>query len=77
MRGYLALCLEGRGSIPERRKILAAHRAEPARRIAELEAHVAYIDRKDDLYRRILSGEMPYVSNLIEEGEGAEERQPR
>ena len=36
-------------------------------RIAELEGYLAYIDKKDALYRDILDGRIPYVSNLIEE----------
>lgn len=66
MREYLQLCMKGRESIPERREILAAHRAGLMQRIDELEAHVAYIDRKDNLYQSILAGDIPYVSNLIE-----------
>lgn len=33
------------------------------------EEYIAYIDKKDDLYQRIQSGETPYVSNLIDIGE--------
>lgn len=68
MREYLALCLAGADTIPARREMLAAHRDELARRIADLTGHIAYIDKKDALYRAILSGEVPYVSNLIDTG---------
>lgn len=67
MRSYLQLCLQGRESIPERQRMLAARRAELAARIAELEGYLTYIDKKDALYRDILDGRIPYVSNLIEE----------
>ena len=33
--------------------------------IKELEASVAYIDWKQNFYDEVLSGERPYVSNLI------------
>lgn len=67
MRSYLQLCLQGRESIPERQRMLAVRRAELSDRIAELEEYLAYIDKKDALYRDILDGRIPYVSNLIEE----------
>lgn len=46
--------------------MLAERRKELQTRIADLEAYVSYIDGKNELYRRILDGEIPYVSNLIE-----------
>lgn len=67
MRSYLQLCLQGRESIPERQRMLAIRRTELSARIAELEGYLAYIDKKDALYRDILDGRIPYVSNLIEE----------
>ncbi|WP_281654536.1 MerR family transcriptional regulator [Eggerthella sinensis] len=66
MRVYLDLCLQGRDTIPERQAMLAERRKELQTRIADLEAYVSYIDGKNELYRRILDGEIPYVSNLIE-----------
>lgn len=62
MRCYLELCLQGLPSVPERREILAAHRAELMGRIAELEGFVTYIDKKDALYQGFLNGSVPYAS---------------
>lgn len=66
MRSYLQLCLQGREGIPERQRMLATRRAELDARIAELEGYLAFIDKKDALYRDILDGRIPYVSNLTD-----------
>ena len=66
MKRYIALCMQGLESIPERQEILAGHRAKLVERIEELQGYVAYIDHKDELYRDLLAGKRPYVSNLID-----------
>lgn len=68
MKGYLALCLQGEPTIPERKAILDTKRAEIATQIAELEDSMGYIDWKQGYYDAVLSGEMPYMSNLIDPG---------
>lgn len=65
MRRYLDLCLQGLPTVPERSEILAGHRNELLARIAELQGYIDYIDKKQDLYAGFMSGEIPYVSNLI------------
>lgn len=65
MKEYLALCLEGRGSILPRKEMLARKRAALLDSIRELEESIAYIDWKQDFYDEVLSGARPYVSNLI------------
>lgn len=67
MKQYLALCLEGEGSIPERKRILAAKRKALLRSIAELQEAVAYIDWKQGYYDDVLSGKTKYYSNLLPE----------
>lgn len=65
MREYLALCLEGEGSIPERKQVLEKKRAALRGQIKELEDSIAYIDLKQQFYDDVLEGRRPYVSNLI------------
>ncbi len=67
MKEYLALCLKGESSIPERKAILAAKREALLRSIAELQDAVAYIDWKQGFYDDVLSGKTEYYSNLVPE----------
>lgn len=65
MEHYLALCLEGERSIPERKMLLAEKREQLLERIRELEDSVDYIDHKQQFYDDVLSGRLPYESNLL------------
>ena len=65
MKEYLALCLQGESTIPQREKMLARKRDELQASIAELHGYVDYIDWKQNFYDEVLSGQRPYVSNLI------------
>ena len=65
MKHYLALCLEGERSIPERKMLLAEKREQLLERIRELEDSVDYIDHKQQFYDDVLSGRRPYESNLL------------
>lgn len=67
MKEYLALCLKGETSIPERKAILAAKRDALLRSITELQDAVAYIDWKQGFYDDVLSGKTEYYSNLVPE----------
>ena len=67
MKEYLALCLKGETSIPERKAILAAKRDALLRSITELQDAVAYIDWKQGFYDDVLSGTTEYYSNLVPE----------
>ena len=66
MKEYLALCLEGEGSIPRRKAILARKREALLERQRQVRECIAYIDRKQDFYDDVLAGKTPYVSNLID-----------
>ena len=66
MKEYLALCLQGEPTIPERKAMLDMKRAELLAQIASLKDSIGYIDWKQGFYDAVLSGEMPYVSNLID-----------
>lgn len=67
MKTYLALCLEGEGTIPERKVILAEKKEALLQSIAELQKAVAFIDWKQGFYDDVLSGKTEYYSNLVPE----------
>lgn len=69
MKAYLALCLEGQSSIPERKVILAEKRNDLLKAIEDLNACIAYIDWKQQFYDDVLSGKREYYSNLIPVGQ--------
>lgn len=67
MKEYLALCLKGESSIPER-KIKLNHKKEALlQSINKLQQAVEYIDWKQNFYDEVLSGKTQYYSNLIPE----------
>ena len=65
MKEYLALCLQGECTIPQRKILLAQKREALLASIQELQDSIAYIDWKQNFYDEVLSGERPYESNLI------------
>ena len=65
MKAYLALCLEGPSSIPQRKEMLAQKQAALRETMRELQESIAYIDWKQNFYDEVLSGQRPYESNLI------------
>ena len=65
MKDYLELCLEGESTIRQRKELLAKKQAQLWVSIQELEDSVRYIDWKQSFYDDVLSGKIPYVSNLI------------
>lgn len=67
MKPYLALCMEGEGTIPERKVILAEKKETLLQSITELQKAVAYIDWKQRFYDDVLSGKTAYYSNLVPE----------
>ena len=67
MKEYLALCMDGEGTIPERKMILAEKKETLLQSIAELQKSVAYIDWKQGFYDDVLSGKTTYYSNLVPE----------
>ena len=66
MKRYLALCLEGPGSIPQRQAMLQAQREQLYDRLLELKDSLKYIEEKEQFYADVLSGRRPYESNLID-----------
>ena len=67
MKQYLALCMEGEGTIPERKMILAEKKETLLQSIVELLKAVAYFDWKQRFYDDVLSGKTAYYSNLVPE----------
>lgn len=67
MKQYLALCMKGEGTIPERKVILAEKKETLLKSITELQKAVAYIDWKQGFYDDVLSGKTAYYSNLVPE----------
>lgn len=65
MKEYLALCLEGQSSIPERKKILDAKKETLLQSMNDLQKAIDYIDWKQSFYDDVLSGKTKYYSNLI------------
>ena len=66
MKGYMALCLEGKKTIPERKKLLEVQRGYLLERMQELQDSIDFIDRKQAFFDDVLEGKIPYTSNLID-----------
>lgn len=64
MKDYLALCLAGEATIPERKILLDIKRTELLQTITELNKCVDYIDWKQNFYDEVLSGKTKYYRNL-------------
>ena len=65
MKAYLALCLQGESTIPQRKEMLAHKQAALRETMRELQESIAYIDWKQSFYDDVLSGQRPYESSLI------------
>lgn len=66
MKEYLALCLKGESSIPERKIILEKKRKSLIDELARVQESIDYIDWKQGFYDDVLSGKTKYYSNLIQ-----------
>lgn len=66
MKEYLALCLLGEKTIPERKDILDVKRQELVHKLKSIEENIDYIDSKQRFYDDVLSGKVEYYSNLTE-----------
>ena len=65
MKEYLALCLQGEITIPQRKEMLARKQEMLRETVRELEGSIAYIDWKQNFYDEVLAGKRPYESNVI------------
>lgn len=66
MKQYLAYCLKGKSTIPERKEMLKKQKEFLLHRINELNESIEYIDWKQNFYDEILEGKKPYESYLID-----------
>lgn len=64
MKEYLALCLRGQSSIPERKIILEKKRKDLLQSMQELQNSIDYIDRKQTFHDDVMSGRIKYQGNL-------------
>lgn len=67
MKEYLALCLKGKSSIPERQVILNNKLKELEHKINKIQDSINYIHWKQNFYNDVLSGNTKYYSNLTNE----------
>lgn len=65
MKEYVELCLQGKASIPERKKVLDIKLKELENKIKEIESCIHYIHWKQEFYDDVLSGKKKYYSNLL------------
>ena len=66
MKKYLAYCLQGKSSIPQRKEMLAVQRDFLVNKINELNESIDCIDWKQNFYDDVMSGKIPYESYLID-----------
>ena len=66
MKEYIALCLGGEATIPERKIILDTKRKALVSQLQQVQDCIDYIDWKQSFYDDVLSGKTKYFSNLID-----------
>ena len=66
MKDYLALCLQGQDTIPERKKLLEIQREFLVNKMKELQECIDFIDWKQNFYDDVLTGKTEYFSYLID-----------
>ncbi len=67
MKEYLALCLKGESSIPNRQDILNLKLKELEYKKKELDEAIDFINWKQNFYQDVLDGKTKYYSNLIKD----------
>lgn len=65
IREYLALCLKGEATIPERKLLLNMKRNKLVEELNQIQESIDYIDWKQGFYDDVLSGNTKYFSYLI------------
>ena len=65
MKEYLALCLQGQSTIPERMELLQKYKQNIHERMAELQESLDFIAWKENFYKEVLEGKTEYHSDLI------------
>ena len=65
MKEYLALCLQGKSSIPLRQDILKSKLSELENKKKELEEAIDFINWKQNFYKDVLDDKVEYFNYLI------------
>ena len=65
MKEYLALCLQGQSTIPQRMELLEKYKKNIHERMAELQDSLDFIAWKENFYKEVLEGKTEYHSDLI------------
>lgn len=65
IKQYIELCLKGKETILERKKMLINQRKEIENKISSLNKTLEFIDWKTNLYDKFMTGELEYYSYLI------------
>ena len=65
MKQYLALCLNGESTIPERQVIIAEKKKQLLKEMSDLQESLDFLNWKETFYNDVLSGKIKYFSNLI------------
>lgn len=65
MKQYLALCLKGESTIPERQVIIAEKKKQLLKEMSDLQESLDFLNWKETFYNDVLSGKTKYFSNLI------------
>lgn len=65
MKQYLALCLKGESTIPDRQVIILDKKEQLLKEMAELQESLDFLNWKESFYNDVLSGKTKYYSNLI------------
>lgn len=66
MKEYLALCLKGESTIPERQAILAVKKEQLLKKMSDLQESIDFLNWKENFYNDVLSGKIEYFSYLID-----------
>lgn len=66
IKKYLALCLQGESTIPQRKEMLEIQKEKSLQKLKEIQDSIDYIDYKQNWYDEVLSGQREYTSNLID-----------
>ena len=68
MKEYLAFCLQGIKSIPQRKIMLETKQKELFLKLKKVQDSIDYINWKQNFYDEVLSGKREYISNLAPKG---------
>lgn len=65
MKKYINLCIEGKETIVERKDMLCKRKEKLLEEINHIRDTISFIDKKNELYDKFLSGEVKYYSYLV------------